>query len=76
MSVNLQTTPAKDVDGTVLISMKDGEIKEVISDLQLNVQVFDVDHYGYRGFPSRPLWEYVRKATNALLSSKPAAPKE
>jgi len=50
--------------------MKDGKIQEVISDLQLDVQVFDADSEGYTGFPSRPLFEYVRKACNALLKAR------
>lgn len=68
MSINIQTTPKPKSDGTVLISMKCGKIQEVISDLQLDVQVFDVESDGYTGFPSRPLWEYVRKLTNTILS--------
>lgn len=70
MSTNLQTTPSTKADGTVLISLKDGKIQEVISDLQLNVQVFNAESDGYHGFPSRPLLEYVRKATNEILRAK------
>jgi len=43
MSTHLQTIPKQQCDGTVLISMKDGKVQEVISDLQLDVQVFDAD---------------------------------
>ncbi len=70
MSTNLQTTPKRESDGTVLIVLKHGKIQEVISDLQLDVQVSDSesDNGGYSAFPSRPLWEYVRKSTNALLA--------
>lgn len=67
----IQTTPAKNldgtrkVDGTVVICLKDGQVEEVVSDLQLDVQVFSVgtDPYngGYHGMPSRPLWEFLRK---------------
>ena len=61
----IQTTPAKEPDGVVMIAMKNGKIQEVISDLQLNVQVFDADSEGYTGFPSRPLLEYTRKLMQA-----------
>jgi hypothetical protein len=65
----IQTTPSKEVDGTVVICLKDGRVEEVVSDLQLNVQVFSVDDDcdgtsyggGYQGKPSRPLWEFLRK---------------
>ncbi len=60
----IQTTPSKEVDGTVVICLKDGRVEEVVSDLQLDVQVFSVDgdnHGGYSGKPSRPLWEFLRK---------------
>ena len=70
MSVNVQTTPKRGSDGTVLIVLKDGRVEEVISDLQLDVQVFDAETDGYIGLRSRPLWEYVRKVTGILLSSK------
>ena len=60
----IQTTPSKKVDGTVVIFLNDGRVEEVVSDLQLDVQVFsmdDVDGGGYEGRPSRPLWEFLRK---------------
>jgi len=71
----IQTTPARNldgtskVDGTVVICLKDGQVEEVVSDLQLDVQVFSVDDDcdgngysgGYQGKPSRPLWEFLRK---------------
>jgi len=60
----IQTTPSKEVDGTVVICLKDGRVEEVVSDLQLDVQVFSVDGTdgaGYEGRPSRPLWEFLRK---------------
>lgn len=60
----IQTTPSKKVDGTVVICLKDGRVEEVVSDLQLDVQVFSVDAAdgsGYHGTPSRPLWEFLRK---------------
>jgi hypothetical protein len=65
----IQTTPARNldgttkVDGTVVICLKDGRVEEVVSDLQLDVQVFSADdiHGGYEGRPSRPLWEFLRK---------------
>ena len=66
----IQTTPARNldgttkVDGTVVICLKDGQVEEVVSDLQLDVQVFSVDAAdgsGYEGRPSRPLWEFLRK---------------
>jgi len=68
----IQTTPARNldgttkVDGTVVICLKDGRVEEVVSDLQLDVQVFSVDYdydggRGYEGRPSRPLWEFLRK---------------
>ncbi len=66
----IQTTPARNidgttkVDGTVVICLKDGQVEEVVSDLQLDVQIFSVDDDyggGYQGTPSRPLWEFLRK---------------
>jgi hypothetical protein len=65
----IQTTPARNIDGTVVICLKDGQVEEVVSDLQLHVQIFSVDddcdgnRYGggYQGTPSRPLWEFLRK---------------
>jgi len=66
----IQTTPEKNidgtskVDGTVVICLKDGQVEEVVSDLQLNVQIFSVDAPdggGYHGIKSRPLWEFLRK---------------
>jgi hypothetical protein len=68
----IQTTPARNldgttkIDGTVVICLKDGRVEEVVSDLQLDVQVFSVDDdydggRGYQGRPSRPLWEFLRK---------------
>ena len=66
----IQTTPARNldgttkVDGTVVIFLNDGRVEEVVSDLQLDVQVFradDSDGGGYEGRPSRPLWEFLRK---------------
>lgn len=66
----IQTTSEKNldgtrrVDGTVVICLKDGRVHEVVSDLQLDVQVFSVDDTngaGYEGRPSRPLWEFLRK---------------
>lgn len=72
----IQTTPAKNpdgtrrVDGTVVICLKNGQVEEVVSDLQLDVQVFSVDDTdgvgsphsgGYSGRSSRPLWEFLRK---------------
>lgn len=65
----IQTTSEKNsdgtrrVDGTVVICLKNGRVHEVVSDLQLNVQVFSVDGDGggYEGRPSRPLWEFLRK---------------
>lgn len=69
MPVDIQTRPKAESDGTVLIVVDSGMIQEVISDLQLDVQVAEAssDTGGYTGFKSRPLWEYVRKTTNLLL---------
>jgi hypothetical protein len=68
MSTGIQTTPVEPA-GTVLIVLRDGKIAEVVSDLQLDVQVTCTSwcEGAYESFPSRPLWEFVRKATVALL---------
>ena len=58
----IQTTPNKVRDGTVLIVLDDsGSIREVISDLQLDV----IQTFGghTRTYPSRPLWDYLAKVT-------------
>jgi hypothetical protein len=67
MNTNIQTHPRDKADGTVLIVMNDGVVEEVISDLQLDVQVMEADGTGYRSYPSRPLWEFLREATRKLL---------
>jgi hypothetical protein len=65
----IQTTPSKVIDGTVLIVMDDsGSIKEVISDLQLNVITTDGSFTNSR--PSRPLWEYLAKVTKFHIDSE------
>lgn len=68
--VDIQTTPSKKIDGTVLICIKNGVVEEVISDLQLDVQIYDIENEGYVGKPSRPLWEYVRKLTGKAMKQE------
>ena len=70
MITGIKTNPDKNPKGTVLVFVKKGEVQEVISDLQLDVQIIEMDKGDgglYKGIPSRPLWEYVRKTTCKLL---------
>lgn len=73
----IQTTPSKKVDGTVVVFLNDGQVEDVVSDLQLDVQVFSVDagdggpyNGGYQGKPSRPLWEFLRKLMHFHSTNK------
>lgn len=65
------TTP-DEMQGTVLIILKGGQVAEVISDVQLDVEILDLDNSpdgsGYSSHPSRPLWEFLRKSSALLLS--------
>jgi hypothetical protein len=65
--IGIQTNPKKDSDGTVLIVLSKGNVLEVVSDLQLDVKVTEVESGNsysgsYKSFPSRPLWEFLQKA--------------